>query len=79
MDNFLLDLRLHSFRPKGKLNYDQKVSQHKGFCYLVMSSEDTELLEFNQYQKSNEKSFNIYAVFESLIIKTEWMNGRIQW
>ena len=32
-----------------------------------MSSEDTKILEFNQYQKSDETPFIIYADLESLI------------
>ena len=32
-----------------------------------MSSEDTKILEFNQYQKSDKSSFNIYADLECII------------
>ena len=32
-----------------------------------MTSEDTEILEFNQYQKSDEAQFSIYADLERLI------------
>ena len=34
-----------------------------------MSSEDTKILEFNQYHKSNKTPFIIYAGLESLIKK----------
>ena len=40
-----------------------------------MSSEDTKLLEFNQYHKSNKAPFIIYADLESLIKK--WMRVKI--
>ena len=36
-----------------------------------MASEDTYLLEFNQYQKSGKASFIIYADLECLIEKTD--------
>ena len=36
-----------------------------------MASEDTKLLEFNQYQKSCKASFGIYEDLECLIEKTE--------
>ena len=36
-----------------------------------MSSEDTKLLEFNQYHKSNKTPFIIYADLESLIKKLD--------
>ena len=32
-----------------------------------MTSEDTEILEFNQYQKSDEAQFSIYADLKCLI------------
>ena len=36
-----------------------------------MSSEDTKILQFNQYQKSDIVPFIIYADFECLIEKTD--------
>ena len=33
----------------------------KGFCNALMPSEDTEIAERNQYQKSDESSFIIYV------------------
>ena len=36
-----------------------------------MPSEDTKILEFNQYQKSHEAPFTIYADLECLIEKTD--------
>ena len=36
-----------------------------------MSSESTKVLEFNQYQKSDKTTFNIYADLEYLIKKIE--------
>ena len=43
---------LHSSRTKNKLESHKKLSENKYFCNVRISSEDTEILEFNQYQKS---------------------------
>ena len=37
-----------------------------------MHSEDTEVLEFNQYQKSDKESFIVYTVLHCLIEKIDW-------
>ena len=42
------------------------------FCNVAMPSENTKILEFNQYQKSNKTPFIINADRESL---TEKING----
>ena len=39
----------------------------KDFCNIVMSSEDTEILEFNKYKKHDKAPFIIYADIECLI------------
>ena len=41
------------------------------FQNVVMHSEGTKLLDFNQYQKSNKTPFIIYADPESLIEKMD--------
>ena len=38
---------------------------------VLMSSEDTKILEFNQYQKSEKAPFIIYADLEYLIEKID--------
>ena len=40
---------LHSFRTKSKLESHEKVCKNKYFCNVMMPSEDTKILEFNQY------------------------------
>ena len=40
---------LHSYRTKNKLE-----SHKKDFCVVIMPSEDTKILEFNQYRKSDK-------------------------
>ena len=39
----------------------------KTFCNVIMSSEDTKILEFNQYKKSDKAPFIIYADIECVI------------
>ena len=43
---------LHSFRPQNKLESNKKVDENKDFCNVIMRSEDTKILEFNQHHKS---------------------------
>ena len=42
---------LNSFRAKNKLESHKKICVNKDFPNVIMPSEDTKLLEFNQYQK----------------------------
>ena len=51
---------LHSFRTKNKLQSHNKACENKDFCNTVMPSEDTKILEFNQYKKP-DKAVIIYA------------------
>ena len=62
---------LNSFRTKNKVVSHKKVCENKDFLNVVMSSEDTEILEFNQYQKSDKAPFIIHADLECLIEKTD--------
>ena len=59
----------HPFRTKNKLEYHKKVCENKDFCNVMMRSEDTKILEFNQCQKSDKAPFIIEAVFEWKIEK----------
>ena len=43
----------------------------KIFCNIIMPSENTKILEFNQYQKSVQAPFIIYADLECIIEKTD--------
>ena len=67
---------LHSFATEKKLELHKKVlnrivSENKGFCNVIMPSEDTKILEFNQYQKSDKAPFIIYANLEFIIEKID--------
>ena len=60
---------LHPYRTKNKLEYHKKVCGNKDLCNVIMRSEDTKILEFNQCQKSDKAPFIIEAVFECMIEK----------
>ena len=62
---------LHSFATKNKHKSHKKAFENKDFCNLVVPSEDTKILEFNQYQKSDNTPFIIYADFEYLLEKND--------
>ena len=42
------------FRRKNKPESHKKVCESKAFCNVIMPSEDTTILELNQYQKFNK-------------------------
>ena len=43
----------------------------------MVPSEETNISEFSQYQKSNKALFNIYAVLEYLIEKTDGCKNNV--
>ena len=45
--------------------------ENLGFFNVIMSSEDIEILEFNQYQKSDKAAFIIYVDLECLTEETD--------
>ena len=57
---------LHFFRAKNKLESHKKLCENKNFCDAVMPSEDTKVLEFNQYQMFDKTQSISYADLESL-------------
>ena len=55
-----------------KCKSHEKVCENKDFCNVLMPSENTQVLEFNQYQKSDSKKpFIIFADLECLIEKID--------
>ena len=65
---------LYSFRTKNKLESHKKVFEKKEFYNIVMPSEDTKILEFNQFQKSDKTPSIIYADLECIIeIIDRWL------
>ena len=61
----------HAFKTKDILESNKRVRENKGFCKVVMSSEDTKTFEFNQYQKSDKTPFIFYADLEYIIQKND--------
>ena len=57
---------LHLFRTKSKLESRKKICKNKTFCGVLKPSEDTVMLEFNQYWKYDNTRFIIYADLQSL-------------
>ena len=47
-------LMIHSFAKENKQQSHKKVYESKAFCNVAMPSEDTKILELNQYQKFNK-------------------------
>ena len=58
---------LHSFRTEIKLKFHEKVCKNKDFFGTVMSSENDNILEFNQYMKPGKMPNIIHADLDSLI------------
>ena len=61
----------HYLRTKNNLESHERVFESKDFCNVIMPSEDTKALEFNQYQKSDEAPFIIYADLDCIIEKID--------
>ena len=62
---------LHSFRKESKLKSHQKLCKKKDFCGIVMPSEKDNMLEVNQYMKSDKIPYIICADIKSLIKKID--------
>ena len=56
---------------KSKLELYKKVCENKDFSNVIIPSEDTKILEFSQYQKSDKAPFVSYADLECLIEKVD--------
>ena len=62
---------LQLFATESKREYHKEVGENKDFCNVIMLSEYTKILEFNQYQKSDKAPFIVYTYLECLIEKTD--------
>ena len=70
-DDFYCLNCLHSFRTENKLKSHEKVCKNKDFYGIVMPSEKDNILEFNQYMKSDKMPYIIYDDIDSLIEKID--------
>ena len=50
---------------------NKSLCEYKNFYNVVMPTEDSKILEFNQYKKSDKAPFVIYADLECLIEKID--------
>ena len=57
---------IYSFKTKNKLESHKKVSENKDFCNVLIPSEETKILEFNNHEKYDKAPFIIYADLELL-------------
>ena len=63
---------LHSFATENKRESHKKLCENKDCnVNVVMPSKDIEILEFNQYEKSDKASFIFYTDLECLIEKID--------
>ena len=58
---------LHSFRTENKLKSHEKICKNKDFCGTVMPLEKNNILEFNQYVKSDKIPYSIFPDIEFFI------------
>ena len=65
---WIVSILLHQ---KKKLESHKKVCENKDFRDAIMPFEDTKILEFIQYQKSDKAPFIIYADLEGIIEKID--------
>ena len=58
---------LRSFRTENKLTSHEEVSKNKRLHGIAMSSENDNILEFNQFMMLDKIPYIIYADIESLM------------
>ena len=62
---------LHSSKTENKIKSHEKVCKNKDICEIVMPSEKDNILEFNQYMKTDKIPYITYADIESFIKKID--------
>ena len=62
---------LSFFYSRKKIESHKKVYQNKTFCNIIKHSEDTRILQFNQYQKPDKRQFIIYVDLQGSIEKVD--------
>ena len=60
-----------TLEKKKKLESHKKVCENNDFCNAIRPSEETKILELNQYQKPDKTPFIIYADLECMIEKLD--------
>ena len=67
----LLYYKFHKINPNSG-------ASHIDSCNVVMTSEDTKLLQFNQYHKSDKAPFIIYINLKSLMVKIDGCKNNLE-
>ena len=75
---FIIWINFILLQHKWNLNHIKKLCENKDFCNVVMPSEDTKVLFFNQYQNSDKAPFIIYVDLESLIQKIDGCKNNLE-
>ena len=75
--DFVLPCILNCFHSC-KLESHKKACKNIDICNVDMPSDDTKILEFKQYQKSDKAPFIIYADLESIIEKTDGCKNNLE-
>ena len=76
-DFYCLDC-LHSFATENKRESHEKLCGNKNFCNFVMPFQDTKILEFHQYHKSDKALFIIYADLECILEKIDGCKNNLE-
>ena len=69
--DFFYLICFHFFSTENKRESDKEVCEIKDFCNVLLASENSKILEFNQYQKSDKASIFIQEGLEYLIEKID--------
>ena len=59
------------FATENKFQSYKRLFENKDFLNIIMPFEDTKMLKFNQYQKSDKAAFIIYADLECITEKLD--------
>ena len=82
----LLYYKFHKINPNSGASHidstnlitTKKVFENKDSCNVVLTSEDTKLLQFNQYHKSDKAPFIIYINLKSLMVKIDGCKNNLE-
>ena len=59
----------HSYRRKNKLKEHKKICENHDYCHVEMPTKDSNIIKYNQGEKSIKLTFIIYADLECLLEK----------
>ena len=76
-DFYCLDC-FHSFATENTHQPHKRVCENKDFCNIIKPSENTKILKFNQYQKSDKEPFIIHADFECIAEKIDRSRNNLE-